>query len=331
MKKKPYIIYLAWAPYNRRAECFAKQLDAELCLISYFKYRSPKWVPIKYPLMAIKTLVVLSQKRPTIIFAMSPPLFCALFVFLWCLCFKSRFVIDAHTGSLISKPWIKLKGLHQFLCRRAIITIVTNPYLVQLVESWGSHSIAMNPPIVFPERKTVKLRGNHNVLFVNSFASDEPLTEILEAAKVLPNVNFYITGDCSIAPKKLINQSLSNVIFTDFIPYVEYIQLMQSVDGILCFSKRDYTLLSGGEEALFIGKPLLTFDFPFLKQFFSEGTVFVEQTVKSIHEGVQILIHNRRKLEKEMLHLQRIKWDQWKKDRVKLNAIIEKELKCVAY
>ena len=311
IKEQPKIVYLAWAPYNRRAECFAHQLNAELLLISFFKYRNPKWAPIKYPLMAIKTLFVLYQKKPDVVFTMTPPLFCVLFAYIYCLFFRSKLIIDAHTGSLISKPWTQLQLLHKFLCRKAIMTVVTNQYLVEMIESWEAKGTAMNPPIVFPETKRIKLNGNTNVLFVNSFASDEPLEEIIDVANTMQNVTFYITGDCALAPKKMIEKSSSNIIYTDFIPYNDYVQLMQSVDGVLCFSKRDYTLLSGGEEALFIGKPLLTFDFPFLREFFNKGTVFVEQNRKSIHKGIQVLIQNRKKLEKEMLKLRRVKFNIW--------------------
>lgn len=326
MKKRLKIVYLAWAPYNRRAECFAQQLGAELILISFFKYRNPKWAIIKYPIMAIQTLLVLFKRKPEIIFVMTPPLFCVIFVYIYCICFQSKFIIDAHTGSLLSKPWIKLRLLHKFLCRQAIVTVVTNQYLVQLIKSWGAFGVAMNPPIVLPDIKYKKLAGNHNVLFVNSFAPDEPIEEIIEVAKVLQSIAFYITGDCSTAPKKIINQSSSNVIFTDFVPYKKYLQLMHSVDGVLCFSKRDYTLLSGGEEALFVGKPLLTFNFNFLKEFFNEGTVFVEQNTESIAKGVQILIQNRKKLAKEMLHLRSIKFNIWERDMMNLDSIIDKEM-----
>jgi glycosyltransferase involved in cell wall biosynthesis len=104
------------------------------------------------------------------------------------------------------------------------------------------------------------------------------------------------------------------VIFTGFLSFSEYIQLMYSVSGVLCFTKRDYTLLSGGEEALFLGKPLLTFRFPFLEHFFNRGTVFVEQNLTSIRKGILFMIKNQKKLENEMIQLQTIKLKRWKKD-----------------
>ena len=321
-KKHSKIIYLAWAPYNRRAECFARELGAELCLISYIKYRSPQLAPVKYPMMAIKTFLVLCQKKPKVVFSMTPPLFCVFFVYLYCLYSKTKYVIDAHTGSLISEPWLTLRFLHKFLCRKAVVTVVTNPYLVNLVQSWGAKSINMNPPVVFPKLPPKKLAGKQNVLFVNSFAPDEPLEEIIQVARSFNGIYFYVTGDLSKAPKKIISNVPKNVLFTGFVSYEEYIQLMISVDGVLCFTKRDHTLLSGGEEALFMGKPLLTFGFSFLRSFFNLGTVFVEPNIEAIRKGVIDLIQNRRKLSQEMMDLKDIKLKNWEKDLFNLNKII---------
>ncbi len=122
--------------------------------------------------------------------------------------------------------------------------------------------------------------------------------------------------------KKIVHTVPRNVIFTGFVSYEEYIRLMVSVDGVLCFTKRDHTLLSGGEEALFIGKPLLTFGFPFLKNFFNQGTVFVEPEIEDIRKGVICLIENRNKLEKEMMKLREVKLKTWEKDLINLNKII---------
>ena len=322
MKNHSEIVYLAWAPYNRRAECFARELGAELCLINYIKYRSPHLAPIKYPLMAIKTFWVLCQKKPKVVFSMTPPLFCVFFVYLYCLYSKAKYIIDAHTGSLVSQPWLTLRFLHKFLCRKAAVTVVTNPYLVNLIQSWGAKSIDMNPPVVFPKLSPKKLVGKHNVLFVNSFAPDEPLEEIVQVARFFNEICFYITGDLSKAPKKTVGNAPKNVFFTGFVSNEEYIRLMTSVDGVLCFTTRDHTLLSGGEEALFMGKPLLTFGFSFLKSFFNLGAVFVEPSIEAIRKGVVDLIQNRKKLSQEMMKLREIKLKNWGKDLIHLNKII---------
>jgi glycosyltransferase involved in cell wall biosynthesis len=183
----------------------------------------------------------------------------------------------------------------------------------------------MNPPVAFPKLSPKKLAGKHNVLFVNSFAPDEPLEEIVQVAESFTDIYFYITGDLSKAPRKIVGDAPKNVFFTDFVSYEEYIRLMTSVDGVLCFTTRDHTLLSGGEEALFMGKPLLTFDFSFLRSFFNLGTVFVNTNTDAIRKGVIDLIQNRKQLSNEMTELRKIKLKTWKKDLANLNKIVMDE------
>jgi hypothetical protein len=97
---------------------------------------------------------------------------------------------------------------------------------------------------------------------------------------------------------------------------------MTSVDGVLCFTTRDHTLLSGGEEALFMEKPFLTFGFSFLRSFFNRGTVFVKPNIEAIRKGVADLIQNRKKLGQEMMKVREIKLKNWEKDLINLNKII---------
>ncbi len=316
------IIYIAWAPYNRRAETFAGQIGAELELIHFFGYQKPFWSPFKYPLMAIKTLVMLFLKKPDVVFTMSPPLFCAFFVYLYCLIFRARFVIDAHTGSLITPPWTWFRFLHKFLSRRAIVTIVTNDYLASLVESWRARSITINPPIFFPDLKTSRLEGKINLLVVNTFAGDEPLDEVLKAANNFPEVHFYITGNLSKAKPKQVEMSPPNAHFTDFLPYKKYLELLKNVDGVIALTTRDHTLQSGGEEALFMGKPLITSHFPFLMNFFSKGTVYVEPEVKSIADGISEFLSNHKILQNEIIDLRAAHWRDWENDLYRLMKII---------
>ena len=308
------IIYIAWAPYNRRAETFAGQIGAEVELIHFFRYQRPFWSPFKYPLMALKTLVELFSKKPDVVFAMSPPLFCAFFVYLYCLFFQARFVIDAHTGSLITPPWTWFRFLHKFLSRRAIVTIVTNSYLASLVESWGARAMIINPPIFFPDVKAFPLDGKINLLVVNTFSGDEPLDEVLKAANNFHEVHFYITGDLSKARHDQIEMCPQNAHFTDFLPYKKYLELLRSVDGVIALTTRDHTLQSGGMEAVFMGKPLITSRFPFLMNFFSRGTVYVEPETESIASGISEFLSNHNILQREIIDLRAAYWRDWEND-----------------
>ena len=55
------------------------------------------------------------------------------------------------------------------------------------------------------------------IAVISSFAPDEPLEEILNAAATMSEVLFYITGDMSKAAKHLLEKKVNNVIFTGFL------------------------------------------------------------------------------------------------------------------
>jgi hypothetical protein len=306
------IVYLIWAPYNRRAESFAQGLEIETWFIHYFQYQKIKWSFVKYPMMAVKTCFLLLKKRPDCVIVMTPPLFTVLFVYFYCLFFGKKYMIDAHTGSLISRPWTYFNRLHRFLCRGALRTIVTNGKLADLVRAWGGRTLIMNPPVRFPGLSDQGKFRTCTLTVVAAFSFDEPLTEILQAAGRHPGIQFHVTGNKSKAGPELLAYESGHIHFTGFLPQREYLELLNRSDGVICLTTRDHTLQSGGEEALFMGKPLITSDFPILRDFFSKGAVFVKSHPEAIAEGIRVFYRDRKKLSKEILQLRAEHESEWR-------------------
>jgi glycosyltransferase involved in cell wall biosynthesis len=313
---------MAWAPFNRRAESFAEALHHKPLMVHYFQYQKKIWAPFKYPLMAVKTFITLMIRRPKVVIAMTPPIFCVLFAYFYCYLFHARLVIDAHTGALISKPWIWFRSMQRFLDRHASVTIVTNRYLAELVSSWGGQPMVMNPPAIFPQGKNIKLQGRNNIMVVNTFAGDEPLAEVLLAAEQCPDIHFYITGDKTKAAHIVKKITAPNIHFTGYVSYEEYIGIMKSVNGVIGMTTRDYTLQSGGEEAVYMEKPLITTRFRFLQSYFRKGTVYADPNSQSIKNAIQVLLRDQYKLEKEMKALKSELISDWEKGINQLCEII---------
>jgi hypothetical protein len=80
----------------------------------------------------------------------------------------------------------------------------------------------------------------------------------------------------------------------------------------MVLSTRDHTLQLGGCEAVSVGQPLITSNWPFLQNFFHEGTVFVENNAEGIREGFKIIQNERNVLQEEIKRLResgRKEWD----------------------
>ena len=70
-----------------------------------------------------------------------------------------------------------------------------------------------------------------NIAVISSFAYDEPLQAVLDAASQLPDMRFYITGDKTRLDRKFVNQKLQNVTMTGLLEYDVYLDLLQKVDA----------------------------------------------------------------------------------------------------
>jgi glycosyltransferase involved in cell wall biosynthesis len=316
------IIYLIWAPYNRRAESFAQGLNIDVWFIHYFHYQKMKWSVFKYPLMAVKTVFLLIKKRPDCIIVMTPPLFTVLFVYLYCLLFRKKYLIDAHTGSLISRPWTHFRWLHRFLCRNAVRTIVTNRRLAEIVHSWGGKTLVMSPPVRFPGLPAVGEGRKGKLVVVAAFSFDEPLTGILQAARQHPKIHFYVTGNKLKANSEVLAFESEHIHFTGFLPQLEYLRLLNESDGVLCLTTRDHTLQSGGEEALYLGKPLITSNFQILRDFFRKGAVHVSPNADAISGGIRLFYRDWDRLAEEIVQLRSEYESEWKVQKTQLMELL---------
>jgi glycosyltransferase involved in cell wall biosynthesis len=214
--------------------------------------------------------------------------------------------------------------LHAFLSRQAITTIVTNNYLEDLVKAWGAKTfIIADIPTTFPTGKAFSLNGKFSVAVINTFAPDEPIRQVLDAAFTLPEVQFYITGDPIRARKMFLRDHPSNVQFTGFLPDQEYLGLLQAVQAIMVLTTRDHTMQRGACEAVSLGKPIITSNWPLLKTYFYKGTIHVDNSSQGIREGVLKMQQKAQALEKEILLLQQERRLEWEEKYAALAGLIQ--------
>jgi glycosyltransferase involved in cell wall biosynthesis len=265
---------VAWAPYSRRSEMYARELGASLHCIHYL-------------LQAFATLRTLYRERPAAVHVQNPPNVCALVVHWYCRSTGARFVIEHHSAAF-DPAWRWLEPLTRYVVRRAKVNIVTDRHWAELVESWGGNALVMHDPFLdLPEGRPYPLRPGFNVAFLSTFADDEPVAEVLAAARDMPDINFYVTGDERKRLARGLIDASDNVVFTGFLDSNgEYLGLLRGADAAMVLTTRDHTLQLAGCEALAVGTPLITSDFEYLRQLFPGATVFVPNTAEGIQAGV---------------------------------------------
>jgi hypothetical protein len=82
---------------------------------------------------------------------------------------------------------------------------------------------------------------------------------------------------------------------------------------VMVLTTEDHTLQWGACEAISLGKPVITSDWPFLKAYFHKGTIHVDNSVEGIHQGVVRMQREWERLSSEAIELRaerRLEWDQ---------------------
>jgi glycosyltransferase involved in cell wall biosynthesis len=171
--------------------------------------------------------------------------------------------------------------------------MLTAPPSTRSGQGWGAHAFVLRDiPTTFDRNGEYPLNGKFNVVVVNTFSQDEPLDQVLAAAKNLPEVEFHITGKKKMAAPETLAQAPANVHFTDFLPDASYYGLLNAAQTVMCLTTRNHTMQRGACEALSLGKPIITSDWPLLQTYFHQGTVHVANTSEAIQQGVRQMQEN---------------------------------------
>jgi len=307
-------VFLVWGTPERgtRSTWLARELgigDAHFVRSRGHGFRK---APFNYLAQFIRTLRVLMRHRPRVVFVQSPPTYAAWTVTLYCAASGAALVIDAHSDAFERARWTRPAWLTHLIARRALVTIVTNEHWAALVRSWGAKAMTIPTipsDLVIGEAPAIK--PGINVAVVNTWAPDEPLDEVLAAAEDMPDMSFFITG----RPPRVgdVGRKVpSNVTFSGFLRQPEYNALLAAVDIVVCLTTRNYTMQNGACEAMFIGTPILTSDWPVLKDYFSIGAVHVDNKATGIRQGLRQLtqsIDTYRSEVRELCALRRREWE----------------------
>ena len=310
------IVFISWAPYCSRSDNIARELGGKSYMVYYESLGSNYYtIALKYLLQTVKTLMILFRDRPDTVFVMSPPVIACFPVLIYCKLFRKKYIIDAHTAAFLHDRWKNLTFLNRFFTKRAFQTNVTNETLGKIVEEWGGRFyIVTDVPIVFKDCENCSLSFNKFrsiITLINTFATDEPLETFIKATETFSDVDFYVTGKISKTSFSIVASAPNNVIFTDFLDEQDYAELLRNSDLICVFTDRNYTMLRGAYEAIYLEKPVLISDWKILRDNFSMGASFVDNSLDAIRNGIVSSLNNIEYLTTGAIELKKKKKSQW--------------------
>lgn len=301
-------LFVSWWRYTSRPDSFARAMGAE----NHFFAQGEGLKLLKYLPRALCCFWTLLRRRPGLVFVSNPPTFAPLVVWVYCLFFNARFCIDSHTSAFDRPRWLFFSRLHAFLARRALWESTTNDELTMRMRARGVQSLSVpDIPFEIPEGSYPLGAEDFALAFICSFDVDEPIRETLEAARKMPGVHIYVTGNPNKASEGLRAARPDNVTFTGFLSNDDYAGLLHSVSAILVLTTLDFTMQRGGSEAITVGKPLITSDFDVLRQIFSKGTLHVDNSPESIVAAVGALRDDYERYRREIRELRDERQEAW--------------------
>jgi glycosyltransferase involved in cell wall biosynthesis len=317
-------LFVSWAENCSRSDALARLLGGASKMVYAPKYGSkPATVWLKYLAQMFMTWKLLQRERPKIVLVMVPPVFICAPVYLYCAIHRGRYITDTHTAAFTMSRWKPLLFLNAWFYRRGLTNIVTNAHLAEQVAKWRApHIVIGDLPVRFDKVTPFPVNGRFTIAVICSYNPDEPLDEIWQAAEELRGVDFYVTGKVQDAPAHLVHHKPENVRLTDFLPLDLYAGLVRDSHAVMVLTTRDHTMQRGGYEALALGTPIITSNWPVLRETFAQGALFVDNSPRSIVNAVRVLQESWPKYKAAVQAQRQARRDLWQEKEKALRAAL---------
>lgn len=314
MRARVPLAFIAWSSVAGRSGDIAAALGGEARCFYDVRLVKRSLVPLRYLWSAWHTVAYLVLRRPRAVIVTNPPIFPALIVCAYAALARVPVLLDSHPSSFGLKGgrvWGFLLPLHAWLARRARSTLVTGEQLAERVRAWGARAdIVHEPPIRWRVAPATSLRQPSRVLWVGIFAGDEPVDEVIDAARLVPDVEVQITGDLRRCPSGLRERAPQNVRFVGFLRGPEFQRAVEEADAVLTLTTLSSSVMRAGYEAIYAERPLIVTDWPNLREVFPHA-VHVRNDAEAIADGIRHAIEHHAKLlarAPEALGLQEERW-----------------------
>jgi glycosyltransferase involved in cell wall biosynthesis len=312
-------IWITWELQRRNRE-----LSKALC-VKFFELSEigeKKNLFKKYLLGILKTGVIIFKEKPKVVFAQNPSIVLSLLVILMKPFARFKVCIDAHNAGVFPKEGKSrmLGAIARWIQKRADLTIVTNEGLRKHVNGNGGRAFILQDKIPsIPTVPKICLKGKFNILFICTYASDEPYMEVFSAfQEISRDVFLYVTGN--YRKRKIDRTALpENIILMGFIPEDEYITMLNSVNATMILTEREDCLVCGAYESISVGKPMILSDTQALRDYFQGSAVYTKNTAEGIKKAVVAIVERRGEIEKSGFVVREFRTAEWEK---KKNALI---------
>ena len=314
-------LFLSWAPFSRRTETLAAEfgLDARFMVTPWPK--RPWTAPVKYPWQALRTAQALSGAGVGELWIMDPPSPLVTMAGAWARRHGVPIVVDMHTVAFFAREWRLLRPVELPWLRTAAAVIVTNDELAAEVRAWGARAFVLPDPLPAPPAGLDACVEPGLVTVVATYSKDEPLGILPAVAERLPDVRFAVTG----APRGDLGGWPANLTATGFLSDDDYWRQLARSAAIVVLTTRPATLLSGGYEAMAVGRPLVISDHHVLRDYFADAAVYTGAASGPLSEAVSRALAQERELAARITALRVVREAEWRRAAGRLRALLGRQ------
>ena len=307
-------LFVSWAPYSRRSRSLADAFDLDLCFVSTPWPKRPLATPLKYPWQAALTAAAVAPDRDEL-WVMYPPT-PALAIVAAAARLRGRpLVVDMHTVAFYAPEWLLLRRLELPVLRRAAAVVVTNERLAARVRSWGARAFVLPDPLPCPPQTGAPVAADgrsqaaapDDVTVVATFSRDEPLDLLPQVAGRLPDVRIAVTGE----PRGDLSAWPANLRCTGFLADDAYWRQLAASRAVVVLTTRPDTLLSGGYEAMVLGRPLVTSDQRVLHEYFGDAALYAAADAGELAGAIATALDDGAALGERLLALAERREAEW--------------------
>lgn len=271
------------------------------------------------------TIRILFQERPEIVFCQNPSLVLAAFMVTIKNIMGIKVCVDAHNAGLFPQEGRSylLGLLSRYIQRRADLTIVTNEGMRNCVEKNHGRAFILPDKIpAIPLRSPATLKGKNNILFICSYADDEPYEQVFKAAgEIDPQTCIYVTGNYH--KRNIDHRTLPvNVILMGYVTEEEYITMLNSVDATIDLTTRENCLVCGAYETVAVGKPLILSNTQALRSYFNRGAVYTPNSAEGICKAIKQVVAHKEQLSSEVRELKTTREAEWEIYKAELDKVM---------
>lgn len=283
MQTNESLLSINWVDHHRRSA----ELAGALGVRPHFIRSDSRLLPVRYLRQWLLTRRLLAA-RPNAVIVMQPPVLSLACAYLHTT--RSTIIIgDLHTGTFRDPRWKWSAPIVLAVLKKRGFAVVPNENLADLCRDAGVPVVVSHGYITpFDQSAHLVLPRNVRadrpfVLVPLAFAYDEPIDEILEAARQTPELTWVLTGK---APKSVVASAPENVILTGYVSKEEYSGLRATATVVLAATTAEGTMQSAGYEALAAGSPLVTSPTKVLTDYFGDAALYAAAEASSIAEQV---------------------------------------------